>query len=752
MASSHAQSVSSELTESLKKLDAGSQPKGSDEAKALAENLSRSLRAVRDKINERDVQAWRAIKTKADWEQFRDQKLTYLARSLYAPRLGPTATIHDYRKAYFATPDQPPKTHVTKTLPGEGFVVENLVYESPLPGPGRWVTANLYRPEPLPNKTMPGILLIHSHHNPKTQGELQDMGMIWARAGCYVLVPDMPGHGERRDHPFHTAKDYDKEYAVSRQDYQFRYNLGMQLRYTGDSLIGWMAWDLKHGLDVLLHRPKIDKEKIVVMGAVAGGGDPSGVFAALDTRVKALVPFNFGGPQPETRFPLPDDAELSFNYVGGGSWETTRNLLYSGRDGFAPWVIVGSVAPRALIHAHEFAWDAQRDPVWKRYQRIFGEFYQAADRLGVAYGAGSVRGRPPESTHCNNIGAVHRKPIYSYLEKWFGIPSPPEEYSKRFESSELHCWTPELRAKLNPKKLYELATEAVVKDATQLKSSPVGLPAFEEKYQVTEKNGPEIPGVQSKLIDVAGTEAGFKTTALLLIPKQEPKTPNVVIAFAKRGRQAFLLHRAETIAALLTGGARVCLVDLVATGELSPGSSVGRASELTGLASLADVVGLSVSRLQGEGLKAILDHFQGTAQKPGWLRGKPVFWHDSFASVNSPDADLKVPHNVDSKLTTAEPVHAPAILNQIGRVNGDLYLRGGWSDTGSLLRSPFVHLPYDAVTELGYGTNLNLWTLTAKGQVKLEGLVDAQNRAIKAREEISTPKELAEWFLSRLKQ
>ena len=39
-----------------------------------------------------------------------------------------------------------------------------------------------------------------------------------------------------------------------------------------------------------------------------------------------MVPFNFGGPQPETQFPLPADAELSFNYAGGGSWESTRNL------------------------------------------------------------------------------------------------------------------------------------------------------------------------------------------------------------------------------------------------------------------------------------------------------------------------------------------------------------------------------------------------------------------------------------------
>ena len=58
---------------------------------------------------------------------------------------------------------------------------------------------------------MPGILIAHSHHRPKTQGELQDMGMTWARAGCVVLVIDQLGHGERADHPFQNEQNYTKK-------------------------------------------------------------------------------------------------------------------------------------------------------------------------------------------------------------------------------------------------------------------------------------------------------------------------------------------------------------------------------------------------------------------------------------------------------------------------------------------------------------------------------------------------------------
>ena len=92
----------------------------------------------------------------------------------------------------------PPRTDLKPTIKGttegEGFTVEKLHFQS---RPGLYVTANLYLPAK-PPASMPGLLICHSHHNPKTEGELQDMGMTWARQGCAVLVMDQLGHGERR--------------------------------------------------------------------------------------------------------------------------------------------------------------------------------------------------------------------------------------------------------------------------------------------------------------------------------------------------------------------------------------------------------------------------------------------------------------------------------------------------------------------------------------------------------------------------
>ena len=431
---------------------------GSDAAKKATRQIGRWLDREQDRVNLADLAQWRKIDGKDAWEKSIAVKLAALKKSLGTfPPLPATIPVH-----------------VTKTLDGKGFKIENLVYES---RPGLWVTANLYRPDPLP-KSAPGIVIVPAHHNPKTQGELQDMGMQWARVGCVVLIPDMLGHGERRQHPFNSDKDWPTPYKTGRQDYYFRYNLGLELQLAGESLVGWNAQDLMAGVSVLLAKPAIDSKRILLLGSVAGGGDIAAVTAALDKRIACLVPFNFGGPQPETRFPLPDDAETAFNYMGGGSWESTRNLFQSGPGGFLPWAIVASVLPRYIVHAHEFSWDEARDPVWKRYQKIAG-FYGAADHLAVTHGRGSVKGTPPEATHCNNIGPTHRIGIDAAFKKWFDIPETDRKFQDRRKADELRCWTPELREKLKPKMVHEILAamprpnSSRIRGSTQLRRSPI---------------------------------------------------------------------------------------------------------------------------------------------------------------------------------------------------------------------------------------------------------------------------------------
>lgn len=713
-----------ELAAVLAKLDARVIPADSEQGKQLSTMLSRDARARIQAANERETKAWRALQSRADWERYRNPRLEALRASL----------------GQFPEPPKDLKVRVTRSLEGEGYVIENLVFES---RPGLLVMANLYRPSQ-PPKSMPGILICHSHHSPKTQGELQDMGMTWARLGCLVLVMDQLGHGERRQHPFRTEKDYAGSFRPTRQDYYFRYNSALQLHVIGESLIGWMAWDMMRGVDLLLARPGIDRDRIMLLGAVAGGGDPAAVTAALDPRIAAVVPFNFGGPQPETVYPLPADAEASFNYAGGGSWESTRNLRLSARDGFLPWVIVGSTAPRRLVYAHEFAWHQELDPVWKRFETIWG-WYGVPDHRASQHGRGSVRGQAPESTHCNNIGAEHRKGIYPAFERWFGMQTPAKESQQRRPSGELLCLTPDIK----PRPLHELAAELGAERAAAARHALEQRVPSERRMQLrrdwTRLLG-EVAPVPTPRVHPAGKEETGGVTVeklsleierdivvplLLLVPPKKGDRASVVVAFSQEGKEAFLRNRAEGIAELLRNGVTVCLPDLRGIGETRPGDGRGRSSSATSISATEQMLGQTLLGARLRDLRTVVHYLR---QRADLRDGRLALWGDSFAPPNPFDRDLAVPLDAAKLPEQSEPLGG--LLALLGALFEDqvtaVHAHGGLASQELLLRSPFCYVPHDAVVPgaLTIGDIGDVVAALAPRPVRLTGLVDGFNRTL----------------------
>lgn len=694
------------------------------------------LKNLRDAVNRKDRDEWARITTRETWEKYRDAILPRLQESL----------------GRFPEAPKQVKVLSTKKIEGQGFIVENIVYES---RPGLVVTANLYVPVKAAGP-MPGMVIVPSHHNPKTQGELQDMGMTWARAGCLVLVPDMLGHGERRQHPFPNDKSYPHPFKVGRQDYYFRYNVAAQLHLAGESLMGWMVWDLMRGIDVLLARPGIDKDKIIVLGSVAGGGDPAAVLAALDRRVAAAAIFNFGGPQPETKFPLPDNAEVSFNYMGGGSWESTRNLRLSGRDGFLPWLIDAAIAPRGLIYAHEFAWDEQRDPAWKRLQTIHG-FYDAGGRLASVHGRGSVQGTAPESTHCNNIGPEHRKGIHAALAKWFAIDAV--EYQKRLKSEELKCLTDEAKEDFKPRPVWALARGIAEQRLAAARAQRAELPES-KRHGRLQKQWTHLLGVEMLHGAKAETimdgpwlnDHRYKTllirspqNASIAIPVQlvRPKTPipgnPVVVAIAQGGKQGFLKHRPEVITGLLSAGIAVCLPDLRGTGEMrTTGSGRGRTSSDTSVSSTEWMHGRTVLGTQVQELLLVLDAL------PELGLGPAALWGDSFAPVNSANATLAVPYDAEGgQPSLGEPMGG--LVAQLGGLVAPegivraIHVRGSLSSYRSVLASPFFYVPHDALVPevLTVSDVDDVAAAWAPRPLRIEAPIDGHNQLISQKELIT---------------
>jgi cephalosporin-C deacetylase-like acetyl esterase len=726
------------LAQQLRTLDAKVLP---EQRESLQTMVSDDLRKRTRAANLRSTAQWREIDSRRDWQRFRDAKLKLLCDSL----------------GTFPPVPQKLQVRTTGTLAGDGYRIDNLVFES---RPGLWVTANLYQPA-APADSMPGIVICHSHHAPKDQGELQGMGMTWARRGCLVLVPDMLGHGERRQHPFVADDDFEREYRVGRQDYYFRYDMGIELHLVGESLMGWFAWDLWRAVDVLLARPGVDPQWIVLLGAVAGGGDPAAVAAALDRRIQAAVPFNFGGPQPETRYPLPEDAERTFNYAGSGSFESTRNLRRSAAEGFLPWVIVGSIAPRRLVYAHEFAWDEKRDPVWKRLQEIWG-LHGASDHLAAAHGRGQLRGRPPESSHCTNIGRLHRQGIHPAFERWFDIRvTGDDEYSNRRTREELQCMTPEAARELKPRRLCDLLGALAAKRVAAARARLAGRPLRERRRllradwsrvlgRVEPGDEPKVHLVgQRQRLDGAQVERialevepGILVPLILLLPQPTADGLSAgrgtraatgkaacVVAVSQSGKEAFLRNRSGEIGQLLAGGMAVCLPDVRGTGETNPDGSRQPWSAATAQSSTELMLGGTMVGARLRDLRSVLQYLRGRNEVDA---ERIALWGDSFAAVNPPGTDFKVPRRVDGRPKLSEPLGG--LLALLGGLYEEqlaaVYVRGGLSDFQSVLSSQFVWIPHDVVIPavLTTGDLPELAAALAPRPLRLDDLVDGKNR------------------------
>ena len=714
------------LAEQLAKFDGRVIELGTVRQPPLAPMLANDARAGLREANQADRRAWEQVKNRAEWERFRDARLQALRTTL----------------GQYPAPAKAIKQRVTRTLEGDGYRVDNLVFES---RPGLVVTANLYRPTKTA-PSMPALILCHSHQAPKNTAARQDMAMTWARAGCVVLVPDHLGHGERRQHPYATATDFPRAFAAPRQDYWFRYDTSMQLDLIGDSLMGWFVWDLARGVDVLLAQPGVDPKRVVIVSEPAGGGDVAAVAAALDSRITGAVITNFGGPQPETAYPLPRDAEQSFDYAGSGSWESTRNLRNSARDGVLHWLLMAAPAPRRVVYNHEFYWDRENDPVWKRLQKVYG-FYDGDNLVGIG-ARGFVVGSEPENMHWI---AGNRELLYPTFERWFNIPNPKKEFSNRRPPEDFLCLTPAALEEFAPQPMHQIAARLGAERAAAARTELHRLSDKDRRAKlrqdwtkllgnVAAKSDPVVrdqrsddaalPGVQVERIHLA-TEPGIVVPVLLLRPATAKGKLPLVVAVAQGGKQEFLKQRSEAIAELLAGGTAVCLPDVRGTGETSPGAGRDRGSPATAISASALMLGTPLLGGRLRDLDAVLRHLR---QRPDVDRQRIALWGDSFAAPNAGAGDLRAPHGIDNRPGQSEPLGG--LLALLGALFHDdvraVYAQGGLSSYQSVLQSQCCHLPHDVIVPgvLTTGDLADVAAVLAPRPLRLEGLVDGLNRRV----------------------
>ncbi|WP_168164224.1 alkaline phosphatase D family protein [Pirellula sp. SH-Sr6A] len=171
----------------------------------------------------------------------------------------------------------PLAAQVTATLEGDGYRVENIHFQ---PSPKLFVGANLYLPTgERPNAGWPVVLYVCGHARVDEFGRLagnktsyQHHGIWFARHGMACLIVDTIQLGEFQGEHHGT-------YKLGRWDWISK----------GYTPAGVEAWTCMRAIDYLESRIEMDSERIGVTGR-SGGGAYSWYAAALDPRIRAVVP------------------------------------------------------------------------------------------------------------------------------------------------------------------------------------------------------------------------------------------------------------------------------------------------------------------------------------------------------------------------------------------------------------------------------------------------------------------------------
>jgi hypothetical protein len=439
--------------------------------------------------------------------------------------------------------------------------------------------------------------------------------------------------------------------------------------------------------------------------------------------------------------------------MGRGSWESTRNLRLSGRDGFLPWVIVAAVAPRRLVYAHEFSWDQERDPVWQRLRRVFA-FYGVPENLAFAHGAGVLAGQPPEATHCNQVGAVHRRMLSPPLRCWFGIPEPDPEYRQRLPEESVACLpvrtdrsSPAGESPFpTPRPLQELWAEIGGARAAAMRES-LGLltpdarrerlrrawallfgdiePATEPVVEVGAVR--ELSDVRIEQLRLT-VEPGIVVPLLLAGPTGRSRERRaLVVAVSQHGKDPFLRERGGEIASVIAGGAMVCLPDVRGTGETSPPGSQETRGDVTDLSATEWMLGQTLLGSRLRDFRSVLRYLRTRLDLDP---ARIALWGDSFAPVNPPGFP-------DPLLGEEEPPAPSEPLGGLLALFGALYeegiaavaARGTLAGYLSVLENVYCYVPHDAIVPgaLTAGDLCDVAAALVPCPLRLEGLVDGRN-------------------------
>jgi hypothetical protein len=318
--------------------------------------------------------------------------------------------------------------------------------------------------------------------------------------------------------------------------------------------------------------------------------------------------------------------------------------------------------------------------------------------------------------------------------------------------------TPEAARELKPRRLCELLA-----DSARNHERAAQRAEWTRLLGVLDRSSPPGPGprpalaLRSITADLSSgvriqrlllqRDTGIVLPTLLLLPPGDPG--GVVIAVAQGGKAGFLKHRSHQIAAILHGGVAVCLPDLRGIGETCEDSGRGRRGAATARSSTELMLG---GTMVGERLRELLSVREYLGGRPDLRHGPMAIWGDSFAPVNPPNREFRVPRGVSDRPKQSEPLGGMlALLAALYEPDiRAVHVHGGLVGFRSVLQSPFVQIPHDVVVP-GALTAGDLGGVAATidpKRLRMDGLVDALNRRVRD----GSPSSATEWLVDQLRR
>lgn len=188
-----------------------------------------------------------------------------------APNADEPALRASIRAALYASDPLPalePRTHSTFE-PEPGIVAERISYGTQY---GMRVPAILYRPKKTSAKA-PGLIIVNGHGGDKYSWYPVYAGILYARAGAFVLTYDPTGEGERNSERKSGTRSHDKVEPLPE---------------LGQRIGGLMMTDVMQAVSYLSQRTEVDKSRLAAMG-YSMGSFVLGVTCAVETRLRACV-------------------------------------------------------------------------------------------------------------------------------------------------------------------------------------------------------------------------------------------------------------------------------------------------------------------------------------------------------------------------------------------------------------------------------------------------------------------------------